>query len=313
MSLVSQLSDLHIKSGSVSESLAYPGPRMLTSEEIMEANDILGHCQKISKKDFVLHCKNVFWRGRLDEFAVDGTWFRLRRMPPLAFTLDNLPSPLNNTIRSMLLSPSLRNGGLIYIVGSPGSGKTTTASATLVSRLKEFGGAAYTIEEPPEMPLNGWHGAGYCTQTQVGGDGSASDWAEAFRCVLRSQPVGENLILYVGEVRDSESAKAMLRAASNGFLVIATGFGSDLVSGLDSLLKLSGEDTINTLSGVLRIVIHQKIVNGIMIPACISSKDGATPVAARIRSGQLQHLQNDIQRQANMLLMNVNPLDGGNF
>lgn len=311
MSLVCQLSDLHIKVGAIRESLAYPGPRHLEEEEVQEAQEISKLCEGIGKKDFVVQFEDTFWRGRLDEFAVDGKWYRLRKMPPLAFTLDNLPSPLHPIIKSMLLSSGLRNGGLIYIVGSPGSGKTTTASAALVSRLEKFGGAAYTIEEPPEMPLNGWHGTGYCTQTQVGGDGSAADWVEAFRCVLRSQPVGENLILYVGEVRDSESAKAMLRAASNGFLVIATGFGSDIVSGVDALLKLAGDDGAATLASMLRIVVHQKIIDGIMIPVCLSSRDGSTPVAARVRSGQLQHLQNDIQRQANMLLLGVNPLDSG--
>lgn len=313
MSILCQLSDVHIKAGALNESLAYPGPRLLSDEEMVEASDVLRRCQAVGKKDFVICFGDTFWRGRQDVFAVDGIWFRLRRMPREAHSLDNLPSPLHPIIHSMLLSPNLRNGGLIYIVGSPGSGKTTTASATLVSRLRAYGGAAYTIEEPPEMPLNGWHGTGYCTQTQVGGDGSAEDWAEAFRCVLRSQPAGENLILYVGEVRDTESAKAMLRAASNGFLVIATGFGSDLVSGMDSLLKLAGSDITASLAGMLRIVVHQKIINGIMIPTCLSSKDGSTPVAARIRAGQLQHLQNDIQRQANMLLMNVNPFDGGGF
>ena len=42
-------------------------------------------------------------------------------------------------------------------------------------RLGSCGGAAFTVEDPPELPLNGFHGQGYCTQTWVAGDGTAGE------------------------------------------------------------------------------------------------------------------------------------------
>jgi twitching motility protein PilT len=196
----------------------------------------------------------------------------------------------------LLLSRSLLAGGLIYVCGAAGSGKTTTASATVVSRLREFGGVAYTIEDPPEMPLNGWHGEGYCSQTGVAGE-QASDWAESFRCALRSQPAATNQMLFVGEIRNADSAHAMLRAASNGFLVIATGFGSDVISAVDALQRLTGDAMTGALANMVRLVLYQRLVDGRLQSVALASEGSSSPVAARIRAGQLVHLASDIEYQ----------------
>ena len=150
------------------------------------------------------------------------------------------------------------------------------------------------------MPLNGFHGSGYCTQTWVAGD-DAADWMESMRGALRSQPAGTNLIMYVGEVRDVETARAMLRAASNGFLVVSTGFGSDIVSGIDTFFQLVGRDYALTLAGVLRIVLYQKLAEGRFSVQALVSEDSSSPVAAIIRGGNLAQLQNEVVYQANRL------------
>lgn len=186
------------------------------------------------------------------------------------------------------------------MAGGPGCGKTTTASAVVVSRLKAFGGVAYTVEDPPEMPLNGRHGSGYCTQTMVKGDTSA-DWAESMRGVLRSQPVGTALMLYVGEVRDAETARTMIRAASNGFLVICTTFGTDLVSSIDSLYQLLGQDYANPLSAVIRIVVYQKIMGGRFAIETLVSDGASSRVAALIRSRTLAQLRDEMTYQRNSM------------
>ena len=305
---MTDVTDIHLKADAILESLVFPGPHRIDEMFVGEAEQLLARCNSFSKPDFMVSMNGCFWRGRKDAQAVDGVWFRLRKMPANPPSLTDLPSPMPPTIRRMLMSKNLRGGGLVYICGSPGSGKTTTGSATVVSRLIESGGVSYTIEDPPEMPLNGWHGEGYCSQTWVAGDKSA-DWAESFRGVLRSQPVGTPIILYVGEVRDQESAIALLRAASNGFLVIATGFGSDIISGLDALIRLAGEDSLNGFAGMLRLVVHQSLVDGALFATALASSGATSTVAARIRNGQLTHLANDIQFQSNQMRIGNNPLE----
>lgn len=300
------ITDIHLCEERPEDSMVFPGPRKIAPELIVEVESLITRCRVFDKDDFMVTMNGDFYRGRREKRAIDGGWFRLRRMPPDPPTLDNLPSKLPPPLKRMLMSPRLSQGGLVYIVGAPAQGKTTTASATLVSRLQQYGGFALSVEDPPEMPLNGWHGGGYCSQTWVAGDGAA-DWAESFRGVLRSQPAGTISILYVGEVRDTESAHAMLRAAANGFLVISTGFGTDIISGLESLYHLAGAQStwLASFSGLLRLVVHQRIANEQVVASSLASINGTTSVAAKIRTGGFNNLLSDIQFQSNQAMLGI--------
>jgi Tfp pilus assembly pilus retraction ATPase PilT len=295
--------DLHIKVKEPGKSLVFPGPRVIEGEDLTMAHAIIDKAEAISRDDFMVDIGGVFWRGRRDRHAVDGMWLRMRRMADTAPSLDALPSPLPNAIKKVLLSRNLSQGGLVLVTGGPGCGKTTSGCGIVVSRLQEYGGAAFTVEEPPELPLNGFHGPGYCTQTWVAGD-QAADWIESMRGALRSQPAGTNLMLYVGEVRDPETASAMLRAASNGFLVISTSFGSDIVSGVDTFFQLFGEKFALSLAGVLRVVLYQSLREGRFTAQVLVSESPSSPVAALIRKGHLAQLQNEVQYQHNRLVTN---------
>lgn len=290
------ITDIHIKADAPQDSIAFPGPRSITSEELPLVLALLARIEGITRPDFGIAVDGVNWRGRFDSRAIDGHWYRLRRMAAATPTLDSLPSPMPGAVHNILMSPGYHKGGLIYIAGAPGSGKTTTASATLASRLQKFGGVAYTVEDPPELPLNGWHGKGYCTQTWVAGDDS-SDWAESMRGVLRSQPAATNAILYIGEVRDAETAHAMLRAASNGFLVIATGFGDNIINAVDTFLQLTGRDKAASLGAVLRAVVHQRLAGGRLTVQALTSESSSSEVGVIVSSGNLGQLQTEIDYQ----------------
>ena len=178
----------------------------------------------------------------------------------------------------------------------------------MVSRLSQYGGVAYSVEDPPELPLNGWHGNGYCTQTWVAG-AAAADWMESMRGVLRSQPAGTNPMLYVGEVRDAETAHAMLRAASNGFLVISTGFGDNLINGVDTFFQLIGREYAPSLAAVLRVIVHQKIEGTRFSVQALTSDSPSSQVGSIIRSGSLAQLATEIIYQRNQLMAGASPFD----
>lgn len=305
-----EITDIHLCMADLAKSLVFPGPVRIASGLMNLAQELASRTDPIVKDDFMVTVGDYFFRGRRDRQGVDGVWLRLRRMACTPPALDALPAPLPAFIRRMMCSPHLLGGGLVYVIGGPGSGKTTTCAASVVSRLREFGGYGYTVEDPPEMPLNGWHGKGYCAQTWVSGERSA-EWQEAFRGVLRSQPTSTHCILFVGEVRDGDSARALIRAASSGFLVFATGFGTDIPAALDSLVRLAageGESKAmqESLAGVLRVVLHQRLgEGGVMMVRCLASAHARTAIAVKIREGRLAQLEGDIQFQGNQNMLGV--------
>lgn len=298
--MLQNFSDIHLRVSDISQSILFPGPHPvdLKKEGLLGKLEALCRaCEPFSQDDFTITFDEIHFRVRRETRVVDGAWYRLRRIQTQFPTLDTLPTPLPPAVTRLLLSDRLRGGGLIYISGAPGNGKTTTASAALVSRLRRYGGVAYTIEDPPEMLLHGWHGRGFCSQTAVGDD---SDWAKSFRGALRSQPANTPAILYVGEVRDADSAQALLRAAANGFLAIATGFGADIVSSIESYLRLAGssQDVQDAFSNVFRLALHQQLVNGRLQAKFLVSTGGASPTASKIRAGQFRQLIDDVEQQS---------------
>jgi twitching motility protein PilT len=310
VAVLEKYSDIHLCVGDLARSMVFfgQGPTRIPPDQLEMAAVLLDYCRATGKRDFMVELGGGVLRGRLDEMPVDSDWFKLRITERESPRLDKLPSPLPGAIVTMLTSRHLTRGGLIYICGAPGAGKTTTGSATIASRLMEFGGVACTVENPPERTLNGWHGNGYCYQGSLNGD-TEEHWADAFRNVLRSQPAGTLLMLYVGEVRDGESARAMLQAAANGFLVVATGFGTDITTGLQSLCKRAsnGEDSTavnDQLAATLRLVVHQELKSGIVKAQFLASHGSESAVANRIRTGQFVQLGNDLMYQRNQSMLN---------
>jgi len=294
MTVLSKASNLHVFLPDYSLSLAFPGPRKVEPDEVQAIEALVSEVGSPVTEKFSFEHLGVRWRGQYDTEAVDGKWMILRQLPMTPPTLDTLPSPLPTSVYNALMSPKIGKGGLIHIVGGPGCGKTTTGSATVVSRLQALGGMCTTIEDPDEMKLNGWHGKGYCSQHCI------EDWAEAMKRALRCQPSGSKLMMYVGEVRDTEAARTMLRAANNGFLVVSTGFGSDIVSGIDDFQKRLPEDERGQLANALRLIVYQHLDNEAehLHVEMLYSESSDSSVAAAIRSGNLSTLKDEVQYQS---------------
>jgi len=171
--------------------------------------------------------------------TVTGVHYSARRMPEKTPDLKGLGYP-EYLIKYLL---SLNNtSGLILIGGPTGMGKTTTASSLLKSYLEMEGGFAYTIEDPPEMPLDGIYraknkGLGLCKQTEP----IESDWGGSLRSALRSRP----RYILVGEIRTPETAAQVLRAAISGHLVISTVHANSIEDSINSIVKYAIASGLN--------------------------------------------------------------------
>lgn len=142
-----------------------------------------------------------------------------------------------------------QRSGLVLICGATGSGKSTTAAAMLLEIQKQFEGARkiISIEDPPEYVLPG------VTQIRVEQNG-AGDFVDALVSIFRQDPD----VIFIGEIRDENSAQTAVQAALTGHLVFATLHTSDAAGAVFRMLNFGVNR--NIFISVLRGVISQQLL-----------------------------------------------------
>jgi type II secretory ATPase GspE/PulE/Tfp pilus assembly ATPase PilB-like protein len=122
-----------------------------------------------------------------------------------------------------------RTHGIFLVTGPTGSGKTTTIYAAL-NRLNSPGRNIITIEDPVEYRLEG------ISQLQVR-RATGFTFAAGLRSILRQDPD----IIFVGEVRDRETAEIAVQAAMTGHLVLSTLHTNDAPGAIYRLIDMGIE------------------------------------------------------------------------
>ncbi len=136
---------------------------------------------------------------------------------------------------------SSQNSGAIIVCGPTGSGKTTTLYS-LISHIDIKNRSLMTIEDPVEYRIP------YANQQQVNEKAGVT-----FEALLRSAVRQDPDIVYLGEVRDTFSARTCLDLASTGHMTLSTLHSSNTSTALFRLerLGISRDDAADNLLGVL--------------------------------------------------------------
>ncbi|MBQ7413077.1 MAG: Flp pilus assembly complex ATPase component TadA [Alphaproteobacteria bacterium] len=238
--------------------------------------------------------------------TLSGAQYNCRKMPgsvPDIYTL-GLPKHVVDYLLTLT-----HESGLILFGGPTGMGKTTSASALMKKFLEMEGGFMYTIEDPPEMPLDGLYhakngGLGLCKQCPVDNE----RWGDGIKSALRSRP----RYILVGEIRTPETASQVLRAATSGHLVFSTIHASTVEDALESLIKYaSGAGLTESLAadllarGILA-VIHQKLEGSTVLRPVLTTAfanphlTGGDQMRSLIRSNNI-NLQTLVEAQSSRL------------
>ncbi len=149
--------------------------------------------------------------------------------------------------------------GIILATGPTGSGKTTTLYTTL-TYLNSLERKIITVEDPVEYELP------IIRQSQINPKAGLT-FAVGLRSILRQDPD----VIFVGEVRDSETAEMAVRAALTGHLVFSTLHTNDAVGAIPRLLDMGVESFL--LASSLMAVIAQRLTRTI----CKRCKEETTP------------------------------------
>ena len=143
--------------------------------------------------------------------------------------------------------------GIFLATGPTGSGKTTTLYAALQS-IKAPDINIITVEDPIEYELDG-------VRQSSTNDKAGLTFARQLRAMLRQDPD----VIYVGEIRDAETAEIAFRAALTGHLVFSTLHCNDAAGAVTRLLNM-GVDPFLIASSVIG-VLAQRLVRRVC-PNC---------------------------------------------
>ncbi len=136
--------------------------------------------------------------------------------------------------------------GIVLVTGPTGSGKSTTLYTGLElanDRSKKI----ITVEDPVEYKIRG------ITQLQVNSD-IGFTFAGALRSILRHDPD----IIFVGEIRDEETARIAIQASLTGHMVLSTLHTNSAIGAVTRLIDMGIEPFL--IAASVRGLMAQRLV-----------------------------------------------------
>ncbi len=224
---------------------------------------------------------NVAWQQGTIKLA-------LRLLPSNISTVDELGLP--EVCKEMILRPR----GLVVISGPTGSGKSTTLAAMINHLNSTECRHVVTVEDPIEYI----YPSRRCviSQRQLGSDTQSFD--QALKHVLRQDPD----VILVGEMRDPETAAAVLTIAETGHLILTTGHAPSSSQAVERIVDMFPPHERHLaqtrLASLLLGVVSQTLVptaDGRGRVAAVEVMLGNPAVRNLIREGKVYQLPNVIR------------------
>jgi twitching motility protein PilT len=212
----------------------------------------------------------------------------VRLLPPKIPTIDELELPA--ICKELALKPR----GLVIITGPTGSGKTTTIAAMIQYLNHNETRHVVTIEDPIEYVYPSLKCA--ITQRQLGTD--TLSFANALKHILRQDPD----VILVGEMRDPETADAVLTVAETGHFILTTGHAPSATQAIERVIDLFPPHQRN----LAQVRLASLLVGG-LCQTLVPRADGSGRIAAvevllgnpaaknLIREGKVYQLPNVIR------------------
>jgi len=184
--------------------------------------------------------------------------------------------------------------GLVVVTGPTGSGKSTTQAAMIQHLNANENRHIVTIEDPIEYIYPSLNCA--ITQRQLGTD--TLSFAQALKHVLRQDPD----VILVGEMRDLETAAAVLTIAETGHLIMSTGHAPSTYQAIERIIDLfppherhlAQARLASLLAGILCQVLLPR-ADGSGRIAAVEVMLANPPVRNLIREGKMYQLPNTIR------------------
>jgi twitching motility protein PilU len=159
--------------------------------------------------------------------------------------------------------------GLVFMVGSSGSGKSTSLAAMIDHRNQQSTGHIVTVEDPIEYVHESKKSL--VTQREIASD--TQSWTKALKNALRQAPD----VILIGEIRDTETMDQAIAFAESGHLCLATLHATNANQTFDRVINFFPEERrkqlLMDLASNMHAVVSQRL---------ILTRDGTCRVAAEV-------------------------------
>jgi len=313
---LSRISDMHVKTGRpvsfrIDDDLTpMPGAAPVTDEIIRY---MLGIVLSERHLSIALSDESAEDVDTAFEWKEQGVNFRLnifRDRDGLAFVMRVLASNIPPIEEVGLPSEKIWQDitalkrGLVLVTGVTGSGKSTTISSLINHVNLHRKTRIITLEDPVEFLFES--NSSMVSQRQIGQD--VASFSDGLRSALRENPD----VIFVGEIRDTETASLALSAAETGHLVFSTLHTRDAKGALSRIVDMFPSEQTKSLclqlSFSLSFVLSQKLVpradgNGRILAMEVLKNIPA--LGNLIRSGNWQQVYSTMETQSKEGMMTM--------
>jgi twitching motility protein PilU len=188
----------------------------------------------------------------------------------------------------------LEKRGFVVVVGSTGSGKSTTLAAMIEHRNALRPGHILTIEDPMEFVFR--NDKCVINQREVGTD--TRTYGNALVNAMREAPD----MMMIGEIRDRETLQHALLYAQTGHLCISTLHANNSYHALNRIINFFPYDArtslLSDLSISLRAIISQRLVkaNDGTLVAAVEVMLNTKHVAELIKKGEIDQIREAMEQ-----------------
>ncbi len=205
-------------------------------------------------------------RAELGSFRVNVFRQRGAVAMVIRFIKPDIPSIEDLKLPPILKELVMEKLGMILIVGSTGSGKSSSMAAMIDYRNSTRPGHILTIEDPMEFSYK--HKKSIVNQREVGRD--TASYENALVSAMREAPD----LLMIGEIRDRPTLQSALLFAQTGHLCLSTLHANNSYHAMNRIINFfpreAREALLADLAISLKCVISQRLVrakSGGRIPA----------------------------------------------
>jgi len=243
------------------------------SETIISAENvgkIVGKIIQESDKDKLRSqrgCEFTYWYKDFWRFRI-GIFYQRNTLALVVRKIDlRIPSFKDLNLPGELLKKFCKERrGIVFLTGTTGSGKSTTIASMIEYINKNFGRHIFTIEEPIEFTFA--DNKSVINQREIGID----VWS--YKDALKQFALHSPDVVYIGNIRDSETCRAALTVAQTGILVFSTLHTINAASTVERVVNFFPSHqhsfVLNQLSFLLKGVFSQRL-----LPRC--DKPGLIP------------------------------------